>query len=163
MDKEMEVKIRKTLACIDFSEYTSLVLSYTAEIAQHSTIVVYNVINQRDVDMLGVVNRHVKPNVSAADFVLRMKQERMEKMNSLITKYFSNHDTEIIPIIDVGIPSLQILKTIEVEAIDLVVLANKGKENIPMVLFGSAAEKVYRHSPVPVVSVRNRKSFRRKK
>jgi nucleotide-binding universal stress UspA family protein len=58
-------------------------------------------------------------------------------------------------------PSEQILKTIETEDIDLVVMANKGRGNISKFLFGSAAEKVFRHSPVPVISVRDPEKFRR--
>lgn len=64
--------------------------------------------------------------------------------------------------IDVGIPSEQILEIIETEGIDLVVIANKGRGNISRFLFGSSAEKVFRHSPVPVVSVSDRKKFERK-
>ena len=39
-------------------------------------------------------------------------------------------------------------------------MANKGRGNLSRVLFGSAAEKVFRHSPVSVVSVRNKDTFK---
>jgi len=65
--------------------------------------------------------------------------------------------------IEEGIPSEQILKTVETEGIDLIVMANKGRGNISRTLFGSVAEKVFRHSSVPVVSVRDRKKFKRVK
>ncbi|HKK00421.1 MAG TPA: universal stress protein [Desulfotignum sp.] len=41
----------------------------------------------------------------------------------------------------------------------IIKMANKGRGNLSRVLFGSAAEKVLRHSPVPVVSVRNTDTF----
>jgi nucleotide-binding universal stress UspA family protein len=61
----------------------------------------------------------------------------------------------------VGLPAEQILKTIETESVNLIVMANKGRGNISRFLFGSTAEKVFRHSVVPVVSVRDRKLFKR--
>jgi nucleotide-binding universal stress UspA family protein len=63
--------------------------------------------------------------------------------------------------IDVGIPFDAILKTIETEEVDLVVIASKGRSNLLGTLFGSNAEKVFRHSPVPVLSVRSRERFSR--
>jgi nucleotide-binding universal stress UspA family protein len=52
----------------------------------------------------------------------------------------------------VGDPTQEILKTIEKEGIDVVVMATKGKKG--EFDFGSVAEKVVKNSPVPVWSVR---------
>jgi len=43
--------------------------------------------------------------------------------------------------IDTGIPFECILKTIETEEIDLVIMSNKGRGNLSRVLFGSVAER----------------------
>ncbi len=90
-------------------------------------------------------------------------------MSLLLPPRHLSSDSKKVPasrvslIIEVGIPSLQILHVVETEGIDLIVMANKGTGNIERVLFGSAAEKVFRHSPVPVLSVRDRKNFNRGK
>ena len=62
--------------------------------------------------------------------------------------------------IDTGMPTECILSAIETCDIDMVVIANKGRSNFSKVLFGSTAEKVFRHSPVPVFSVREKSSFK---
>ncbi len=62
--------------------------------------------------------------------------------------------------IEVGIPWEYIIQTAENQKADLIVMANKGRGNLSRVLFGSTAEKVFRHSPIPVVSVRDPKTFK---
>ena len=87
----------------------------------------------------------------------------VKKIRVLLKEYFFENKSDMNFKVDVGIPSEAILKTIETETIDLVVMANKGRGNISRFLFGSSAEKVFRHSPVPVVSVREPKKFKREK
>lgn len=162
---KMSKKIDRIMACVDFSDYTPMVLEYAKEIAENSNaeILVYNVINQRDVNMVGAVSKYAPDKLSVEGYVEGLVKERKEMLETLKKELFMGEQPAMRLLIDVGIPSEQILKTIETEAIDLVVLANKGRGNLERVLFGSAAEKVFRHSPVPVVSVRDRKTFKKEK
>ncbi len=159
----MKTKIHKILACVDFSDFSPMVLEYSVELTQNSHIIVYNVINQLDVDSFDRVRRDIPGNNSVDDFIKRSKTEREKLIKDLIKHHCFEHKSRMSFMIDVGIPSVQILETIDKEKIDLVVMANKGKGNLQRVLFGSAAEKVFRHSPVPVVSVRDRNIFKREK
>lgn len=52
--------------------------------------------------------------------------------------------------VETGDPAQQILKLIDQEKVDLVVMATAGKANFP---FGSVSEKVVKNSPVPVVTI----------
>jgi len=161
----MNNKINKILACIDFSEYSLMVLEYAIELADmaHTQILVYNVINQRDINMLETVSRYVPNKLHVETYIRDMKKERVKKIRVLLKENFFENKSDMNFKVDVGIPSEAILKTIETETIDLVVMANKGRGNISRFLFGSCAEKVFRHSPVPVVSVREPKKFKREK
>ena len=52
-----------------------------------------------------------------------------------------------------GDPAQEILKAIESEEIDLVVMGTHGRKGLENVLFGSVARNVVRRSPVPVLTV----------
>ena len=160
----MDKKIDRILACIDFSDYTLMVLEYAVELAKNSNIqvVVYNVINQKEVHMVEIANKYASSRISVEGYIKDLKKDREQEIKGLIKEHFSEEKSNISFKFDVGIPSEQILKTVQTENIDLVVMANKGRGNISRVFFGSAAEKVFRHSMVPLVSVRDRKIFKRK-
>ncbi len=165
----MNQNIKKILACVDFSEYSPMVLEYAVELSKGSNmqIVVFNVINQRDIAGAEMVFSYYPGSFAniynTEDYVKDLKKERSEKLKQMIKESFFNEKSRMEIKISVGIPFECILEAIETEHIDLVVMANKGRSNISRVLFGSAAEKVFRHSPVPVVSVREKAKFKREK
>lgn len=143
-----------------------MVLEYAVELKQDSQIVVYNVINQRNYSVAETVSMWgpVYPaQILDTDEIQRQIKERQGTIKGWIKEHFFPIKSRMSFKIDVGNPSEQILKIIETEDIDLVVMANKGRGNLSTFLFGSAAEKVFRHSPVPVISIRDPKKFKREK
>lgn len=161
----MSKKIHKILACVDFSDYALMVMEYAVDLSKNSTIeiLVYNVINQRDVTMVETVSGYASDKICVEDYVRDMKKGRQQAIKDMIKEHFFEEKSRMSFLVEVGIPFEQILDVVKKEHIDLIVMANKGRGNISRVLFGSAAEKVFRHSPVPVVSVRNREGFTRNK
>ena len=161
----MNKKIHKIMACVDFSDYALMVMEYAVDLSRNSTIeiLVYNVINQRDVTMVETVSGYASDKICVDDYVRDLKEGRQTTIKDMIKEHFFEEKSRMSFLIEVGIPSEMILDAVEKEQIDLIVMANKGRGNFSRVLFGSAAEKVFRHSPVPVVSVRNRERFKREK
>jgi nucleotide-binding universal stress UspA family protein len=47
----------------------------------------------------------------------------------------------------------EILKVIESEGIDLLIMGTHGRKGLEQVIFGSVAEKVVKKSPVPVLTI----------
>ena len=61
--------------------------------------------------------------------------------------------------IDLGDPSTRIVKA--AEKADVIVMATEGRTGLSHLLIGSVAEKVVRHSPIPVLTVRPPSSRRK--
>lgn len=162
----MNRKINKILACVDFSEYTPLVLTFAAALASapDMEIVVLNVINQRDINgirmAVGYFPAQGPVMLSVEDCIKDWTKDRHNQLKYLIKQHFFDHKSKMQLMVDTGIPYECILKTAEAENVDLIVIANKGRGNLSRVLFGSAAEKVFRHAKVPVVCVRDPEKFR---
>ncbi len=158
-------KIKKFLACVDLSQYSLMTLEYAVEIAKKSEIqiVVFNVINQRDINAVEKVSKYFPEKANVENYIKELKKDRHKDMKNIIRENFFDDKSLMSVKIDTGIPFECILKAVKTEDIDLIVMANKGRGNISRVFFGSAAEKVFRHSPVPVVSVRDKNKFKRRK
>jgi nucleotide-binding universal stress UspA family protein len=165
----MNKKIHKILACVDFSDYSLMVLEYAVELAKNSDIeiLVFNVIHQRDIHGIEMAVGHFPGSFSAGinadDYIKELKEDRHERIKQLIKENFFDDKSMMSIKIATGVPYDCILNAVAQEDIDLIVMANKGRGNIARVLLGSAAEKVFRHSLVPVISVRDRKTFKRGK
>lgn len=165
----MNDKIHKILACIDLSDYSLMTLGYAVELAKgtDTQIVVLNVINQKDITGVEMISGHFPGCFSTLmdveEYIKEVKKDRLKNLKRLIKENFFHEKSMMSIKIETGIPFEKILEVVETDNIDLVVMANKGRGNIARVLLGSAAEKVFRHSPVPVVSVRDPKTFKREK
>ena len=156
-------KIKKILACVDLSQYSLMTMECAVELAKgiQAQIIVYNVVNRGDISRVEMVNSHFPDTVDVENYIKELKEDRLEKIKAMIKENFSNEESMMSIKINTGIPFESILEAVETEDIDLIVMGNKGRGNISRVLFGSAAEKVFRHSPVPVVSVRDKIRFKR--
>ncbi len=161
----MNTKIHKILACVDFSEYSLMVLQHAVALASapDMQIIVLNVIHQRDINGMKMAVGYFPVDgpvlVNIDDYVEDLKKDRMNQLKHLVKEHFFTEKSKMHLMVDTGIPYACILKTAETENADLIVIANKGRGNLSRVLLGSAAEKVFRHSPVPVVCVRDPKKF----
>ncbi len=65
-----------------------------------------------------------------------------------------NDDESIERVVALGAPHDEIVRYAEEHAIDLIVIATHGRTGLRHVLLGSVAERVVRHSTVPVMTVK---------
>jgi nucleotide-binding universal stress UspA family protein len=149
-------KIKRVLVCIDFSDYSDQTLENALGIApSEAQIYLLNVINSRDIAAVRSVSAYYPDDSVVEQYVLRNTERREKNLKKIVADVGGNPDRFDL-MVKTGVPFEQILETVEKEKIDLVVMGSKGRSNLEKTLFGSNAEKVFRHSPVPVLSVRER-------
>jgi len=149
-------QINKILVAIDLSEYSTQTLQYAAELADklEAKLIVVNVINQRDVEVIKRAALEAS-NISVGDYLEDQEKERMVLIQDLIEETKCTH-LSIKKVVCMGIPFQKLINAVKDEGADLVVMGAKGRSNLANVLFGSTAEKMFRHCPVPLLSIRNR-------
>jgi nucleotide-binding universal stress UspA family protein len=152
----MDQKIKNMAVALDFSEYSQSILDYAVHLARRTGagISVIHIINRKAIDS---VKRQFEmdrlESFPYADYVAREKKSCASKMEALI-KNSKADDIHFQAIINEGVPSVEILKLIKQGETDFLVIGQKGRSDLPDFLTGGVCEKVFRHSPVPVLRLR---------
>jgi nucleotide-binding universal stress UspA family protein len=150
--------IRKIMAAIDFSEHSKSVLEYAGSLVASTMgeMVIVNVINKRDMETLQKAAIETK-GFSVKGWVERQQKERRLSIQDLIEE--TNLGQLSIKIVfREGLPFRELLKVIDEEGADLLVMGIKGRSNLREFPIGSTAEKVCQRCPVPILSVRSSRS-----
>ena len=147
-------RIRKIMVAYDFSDYSEEALEFAVELADElkSDLMIVNVINQRDVDALLRAEME-SANFSADKFIKDNKKDRMERINELVEEISAKHLLVEIKI-KTGVPFRELIQAVKDGGVNLVVMGRKGRSNLSGILFGTTAEKMFRHCPVPLLSLR---------
>lgn len=153
--------IKRILAAIDFSQYSPQVLRFAVDLAGElkAQLVVVNVLNQRDVQAIEMVQREF-PGQSVSQFVKAVTAERVNLFEKLLAEAGAA-SVGAKKLIKVGVPFKEILNAVGEAQADLLIMGAKGRGNVADALFGSTAEKVFRRCPIPLVSVRPEGHFRK--
>ena len=146
---QTEVEVKKVLWPTDFSSsaqkalpyVTSLTMQYGAEI--HVLYVIEDIAHH--------VSWYGEFDQSHIDKLMQWANKSAKRrLDQICDKYLEGCPL-YIKHIAVGDPAMEILKLIEKEKVDLVVMASQGESG--HFRFGSVIEKVLKESPVPVTAI----------
>lgn len=148
-------KIKKILVAIDFSDYSAETMKYAADLAERlrAELIVANIINQRDIEAIKKAAQRIS-HLSVEELLENREEERLWLIQNLIEKTACTHPF-IKKVVGIGVPFEELIRIVKDEKADLVVMGAKGRSNLVNVLFGSTAEKTFRHCPVPILSIRH--------
>jgi nucleotide-binding universal stress UspA family protein len=85
----------------------------------------------------------------AAPFVSNWGDKIVDQLKKLIVKY--NTDVNVLPVVEYGTPAQAITAFSKKNKIDIIIMGSHGASGLREFLIGSNAEKVVRHSSVPVL------------
>ena len=141
--------IKKILFPYDLSENAAKILPYALSISEayNSTIFLLHVVH--DLQKWGKV---YIPHPSMDVFQKEASgaaEKAMDRVCEEQLKSCPNLERRVVS----GDPATEILKTIETEDIDLVIMGTHGRKGLEHVILGSVAENVVKRSSVPVMTV----------
>ena len=153
--------IKTVMVAIGFSDYSKEILNYAAAMANplNADLLVASVINSRDVEAVQAISA-MGYDVDGEHYVSGIRSER-EQMLAAFLKDMDFPRDRVKSIIRLGNPIDELLKITVKENVDLVVMGIKGRSDLEHALVGSVAEKMFRRSPIAVLSYRDKKSQER--
>ena len=142
------------MVAVDFSEHSLKAAQYAAGLAKDldAKLVLVNVLNQRDIDVMNEVSLRV-PEISVKKQADENIAERLSQLEDL-SKQIGAGKLDIQTSISIGIPYDVLMQEIEEKKPDLLVMGAKGRSNVVDMLIGSCAQKMFRSSPIPLLSIR---------
>ena len=154
---------KKILVAIGFSRYTDGLLKYAADIADTmgAELIIAGIINARDVEAVGTIAA-MGYEVDSENYVAGIKAERQRELDNMLKK-IAYPSEKVRTVFKVGNPSDELLKIAVKENVDLIIMGIKGRTDLEYVLVGSVADKVFRRSPVPILSYRDEHNAERLK
>lgn len=153
---------KRILIAIAFTPQAQDMLSYAADIAaklEAEELIAASIINSRDVEAVSTISA-LGYDVDGDNYVKSIKAERGDLLDSY-TRNTAFPAEKIRLVIKVGDPVDELLKIMVKEQVDLIVMGTKGRTNLEYALVGSVAEKIFRRSPVPVLSYRSKEHAER--
>ena len=150
--------IKTVLAPTDFSERSFHAFEFAIGIAScfKAKIILFHVVPQEQIRVareIMIVQKFTVPRYSEQELLEKRKEKISREFERLFPDY-RELNIQVEPHAVLGNPVEKILEAVETFGVDIIVMGTHGRTGINLALIGSVAEKVVRHSPVPVTTVK---------
>lgn len=146
--------IKHILVATDFSDCSRDAVAYALDFAERlgAELAVVHVFERPVYFEVGVAHSlQLQHNVD--QWIGELKREMSAQMDAVIAQLRGRAPT-VRAVMKDGAPVEQILKAAQETSAELIVIGTHGRTGLPHVLIGSVAERVVRHAPCPVLTVR---------
>jgi nucleotide-binding universal stress UspA family protein len=143
------IEIKKILFPLDLTENSSKILPYVLSVSEKYNSQIYLLHVVQDLNKWGKL---YVPHPSMDKFqeeAIKNAKKAMDKICENQLQSCPNFQKRVVS----GDTVDEILKIIEPESIDLLIMGTHGRKGLEHVIFGSVAENVIKKSPVPVLSI----------
>ncbi len=169
----MSLNFKRVLCPVDLSPFSLEALQLAVEVAETSgaTLYLLHVIDNPFDELYMSSITQADPASIELYKTEPLKRSKIIKATvdhgEVILKQFCHEKVEQLPkvryLVRDGDPFEQIMDATEDHRIDLVVLATHGRTGIRRLIIGNVAEKVVRHAPCPVLTVKPRLAIQKSK
>jgi nucleotide-binding universal stress UspA family protein len=149
-------KIKKILAPVDLSEFSTSGLRHALDLAQwqQSEVVIYHIITVEETPFPQgkedwVVSQTENPKLK------KILEQRRKRLDAFVRAHFPNGfgDGKVRQEVGIGTPYRAIVDAAVAEGVDLIVMSTHGRTGLAHMLIGSVTERVLRRAPCPVLAV----------
>jgi nucleotide-binding universal stress UspA family protein len=150
-------KTKKIMVALALAEHSQGIFDYAVDLATslNADLIVANVINERDVRAVSQVSS-MGYNVDGEHYIAGVREERM-RVGETIVKASAFPSDRVTTVVRVGNPVKELLAVAVEEKVDMIVMGPRGRTDLEHFRIGSVAEKLFRKSPITVVSYRDEK------
>lgn len=150
--------VNKIMVAVDFSDHSKAAAQYAGSLAKDvdAKVLLIHIFNQRDVDMWNKVEAETS-KFSAQKYIEEHIENRKYRLGALAKKIGNDH-LDVETDVRIGVPYEALLQEIRERKPDLLVMGTKGRSNLVDTIMGSCAQKMFRRSPIPLLSIRGNQS-----
>ncbi len=144
------VEIKKILFACDFTKNSSKILPYVLSVSEKYDSMIYllHVVKDFPKWYSGIYDSRISMDLYQKE-ILEEAETCMDRLCEEQLQSCPNFQRRLVS----GDPATEILKTIDSEGIDLVVMGTHGSKGLEHTIFGSVAENVVKKSPAPVLVI----------
>ena len=149
--------LNKLMVAVDFSDYSLPLVQYALHLAKDVTaeLLLVNVLNQREIDIW----KKIAEEYSAFSVEKQIEEhirDREDRLASLSERAGCTRlDIKTELSVRRGIPHQELIEEIQEKKPDMLLMATKGRSNLVDTIIGSCAQKMFRRSPIPLLSIRS--------